>query len=186
LFQDFVHYFRNYLVEEHRDYEELSTGSGKPYEYDETDIRILSYISLHARMPVLEIAKKTGIPATTVTYRIRNLEKNNVIVAYRAIIDYHKVGMEYYKVDLILEDLSIIPGLHEYIQQHPNIIYRDMTVGGSDFEFDLEIESQERFYEIIEDIRSKFPKKIRSYFYYKAIKIYKYSFFPKLLLREIK
>jgi len=185
LFEDFVHYFRNYLVDEQRDYSEISTGSFKKYSYDEIDIKILSHISLDARMPALEISKLTKIPSATVIYRLRNLEKNNVIVAYRANIDYHKLGMEYYKVDLILEDLSIIPGLHEYILRHPNVIYRDKIIGGSDFEFDLEIESQEKFYEVIEDMRSKFPGKIRSYFYYKAIKIYKYSFFPKLLLKEI-
>lgn len=91
------------------------------------------------------------------------------------------MGYEYYKVDLELEDISIIPSLKQFIRQHPNIIYQNITVGGSDFEFDCELQTQEEFYKLMDEIKKSFPEKIRHYFYYKAIKIYKYSYFPDII-----
>ncbi len=111
--------------------------------------------------------------------KLRNLEKNKVIVAYKLLLNTSLLGYEYYKVDLELEDLNIIPSLNQFIIQHPNIIYRDIAVGGSDFEFDGEFRSPAEFYQFIDELRALFPGKIRRYFYYKALKVYKYSYFPE-------
>ena len=110
-----------------------------------------------------------------------SLEKNKVIVAYKLLIDTGKLGYEYYKVDMELDDITIIPALQEYITRHPNIVYRNITVGGSEFEFDCEFKSQDDFYQLMNEMKSLFPQKIKRYFYYRALKIYKYSYFPEEL-----
>ena len=46
----------------------------------------------------------------------------------------------------------------------------------------IKSESYDAFFEIIEDLKRKFPRVIRTYTYYKAKKIYKYIYFPKVLL----
>ena len=120
--------------------------------------------------------------ATGVKYKLKNLEKQQVIVAYKLLLDFSKLGYQYYKVDLELEDLSILPSLNQFIIQHPNVVYRDITVGGSDFEFDCELKSQNDFYALMDEIKALFPQKIRHYFYYKALKIYKYAYFPEDLV----
>lgn len=183
VFNDFLQYPRSYLSQEEHNTIEWSTGSYTPYDYDHDDLRILDQLAEDARKPITDIAKKLHLPVTTTTYRLKQLEKRKVIVAYRALIDFHKLGMEYYKVDLTLEDLAIKRGLGEFARTHPSIIYQDVTAGSSDFEFDAELPTQELFYELIERIKALFPGKIRSYFYYKAIHIYKYSYFPKKLLK---
>ncbi|MBN2567350.1 Lrp/AsnC family transcriptional regulator [Candidatus Woesearchaeota archaeon] len=187
VFSDFIQYFHNYLVDvKLHDQTALSTGSHEIFDYDDTDIRILKEISTEARISLVEFSKRLDTPINTIKYRLKRLEKSKVIVAYRAIINFHELGLEYYKVDLLLEDPSIIPALDRFIVEHPHILYRDVTIGGSDFEFDCELESQSAFYALIEEIRALFPKKVRSFFYYKAIKIYKYSYFPNIILKEIK
>lgn len=182
VFLDYVHYHRNYLVEKKlQDYTPLSTGSFVPFEYDQKDIQLLNAIKENARITLLELAQKLKMTPTGVKYKLRNLEKNKVIVAYKLLLDTAKLGYEYYKVDLELEDISIIPALKEYITRHPNIIYRNIAVGGSDFEFDCELKSQDDFYRLMDEIKSLFPRKIRRYVYFKARKIYKYSYFPERL-----
>lgn len=184
-FLDYIHYHRNYLVEKKlHDHATLSTGSFVPFNNDSKDIRLLNEIKENARISLLELAQKLKMTPTGVKYKLKNLEKNKVIVAYKLLLDTAKMGYEYYKVDLELEDVSIIPALKEYITRHPNIVYRNITVGGSDFEFDCELKSPEEFYQLMEEIKSLFPKKIRRYFYYKALKIYKYSYFPENLLTK--
>jgi hypothetical protein len=39
--------------------------------------------------------------------------------------------------------------------------------------------SPAEFYQFIDNLRALFPEKIRGYFYYKALKVYKYSYFPE-------
>jgi len=181
IFNDFMQFPRYYLHDEKKKII-WSTSSFKPYNFDYDDLRILDKIAENARKSIVAIAQELSIPATTAAYRIKQLEKQGVIVAYRALIDFQKLDMTYYKIDLTLEDINIIPALQEFCMQHPNIIYRDVTVGGSDFEFDAELPNQETFYQMIEEIKKTFPDIVRSFHYYKAIKIYKYSYFPKKLL----
>lgn len=180
VFLDFIHYNRNYLVEKKHHVETIvSTGSFQPYTYDEKDIKLLSYVEENSRISLLELAKKLNMTATGVKYKLKNLEKQKVIVAYKLLLDTSKLGYEYYKVDLELEDVNVIPALNQFIIQHPNVIYRDIAVGGSDFEFDCEFASPHDFYAFMEELKELFPQRIRSYHYYKALKIYKYSYFPE-------
>ncbi len=180
IFLDFIHYPRNYLVESKlRDFSSLSTGSFSEYKADEKDILLLKLIKEDARISLLDLAKKMKMTPTGVKYKLKNLEKNKVIVAYKLLINSSQLGYTYYKIDLDLEDMSIIPGLHQFVLQHPNILYRDVAVGGSDFEFDGEFPSQEAFYTFMDELKAQFPRKIRNYWYYKALKIYRFSYFPE-------
>ena len=182
---EYHHFQRNYLIENEKYNDKvISTGSYQEYNSDQKDLQLLQEISENSRITLLELAKKLKMTATGVKYKLKNLEKNKVIVAYKLLLDTKKLGYEYYKVDLALEDINIIPSLNQFIVQHPNVVYRDVAVGGSDFEFDCEFKSQEDFYKLINEIKSLFPGKIRNYFYYKALKIYKYSYFPESLLQK--
>ena len=180
VFLDYIHFHRNYLIEkQHHDYAAISTGSFKLFQHDSKDIELLNLIKENARISLLELSKKLKMTAAGVKYKLKNLEKNKVIVAYKLLLDSSKLGYEYYKVDLELEDINIIPSLKQFILQHPNVIYQDIVVGGSDFEFDCELRNQQDFYKLIDELKALVPQKIRRYFYYKAVKIYKYSYFPE-------
>ena len=182
-FVEYVHYPRNYLVEKklHR-FTPVVIGRAPFYVIDTKDEELLHLIKENARITLLQLAVHMGITPTAVNYRLRQLEKQGVIVGYKVLLDIGKLGYEYYKVDLMLDDLSIISALSEYILRCPYVTYRDITVGGSDFEFDCEFKSQRDFYLFIDGLRSLFLGKIRSYHYYKARKIYRYSYFPDYLL----
>lgn len=185
VFIDFMHYYRNYLVEKKdHDYTELSTGSWRIMPYDKQDLLLLELLATNSRTSLLALAKHTGLTINAAKHRLKKLENEGVIVAYRAHINYGLLGYEYYKVDLTLENLSIRSALHTYLIQHPQIVYRDVAAGGSDFEFDGEFRSQADFYDFIDELKEAFPGKIRSYFYYKALKTYKYKYFPETLLDE--
>ena len=184
VFLDYIHFHRNYLTDkEHYDLTSISTGSFLPFKYDKKDLELLSLIKEDARISLLDLAKRLKITPNGVKYKLRNLEKNKVIVAYKLLFDSSKLGYEYYKVDLELEDITIFPSLKQFIVQHPNIIYQDISVGGSDFEFDCELQSQTEFYKLIDNIKELANQKIRNFSYYKAIKIYKYSYFPESIIR---
>src|SRR3989338_4056751 len=176
IFLDYMHFHRNYLVEKKlHDYSAISTGSFQPFAADKKDIELLHVIKENARITLLELAKKIKMTPAGVKYKLRNLEKHKIIVAYKLLLDSAKIGYTYYKIDIELEDVNIIPALNEFITRYPHVIYRDIAVGGSDFEFDCEFRSQEELYALMDKLKQLFPQKIRHWFYFKALKTYKYS-----------
>ena len=180
VFYEFVQYLKNYLVpEESRNYESFVTETAEKINYDKIDFRILKLISDNSKIQLLDIANKMKMTSMAIKYRLKQLEKKKVILGYRALIDHTKLGYEYYKVDMQIEDSTKLKKLQEYCKQHPNIIYENKVIGGFDFEFDIEIESYEKFYKLIETMKKRFPGLIRTHKFYKARKIYKYVYMPE-------
>ena len=56
------------------------------------DLTVLDIIKHNAKLSSREISDKTGIPITTVHNRIKKMEKDGVIKAYKAVIDKRKIG----------------------------------------------------------------------------------------------
>ena len=180
IFINWIQHYRNYLVEERlRDYSGLSTGKSEKMNFDNVDVEILKTISENSKFSLIDLSKKLKLSSMALIYRIKQLQKKKIILGFRALIDYSKFNYEYYKIDLEIEDLTKLNQLKNYAKQHPNVLYEDITMGGSDFEFDAELKGSEDFYKLIEDLKEKFPGLIRNYKYYKARKIYKYVYFPE-------
>jgi len=185
LFLSYQHFSRNYLVDKKRqDYSVMTIGNNDLFSYDEKDLLLLNVIKENARITLLDLARELKMTPAGVKYKLRNLEKKKVILGYKLLLDFSKLGYQYFKVDLELGDLSIVSSLSQYILQHPNVIYRDITLGGSDFEFDCEFKSDLEFYQFMDELKRSFPQKIRNYSFYQAFKIYKYSYFPEEFLNS--
>ena len=152
-------------------------GGNNIEKYDEKDLKILKVLAPNARIPILEISEKLKIPPKTIDFRIKQLEKKGIIQGYRFIFDFNLFGYEYYKVDLNLKEITRLKDLINYAKIHPNILYINQTIGGSDFEFDLEVKNKTEFLEVINDIRKKFPE-IRGWVYFTVKKYRKLLYFP--------
>ena len=75
------------------------------------DTTILDILKHDAKLSTREISEKTGIPITTVHNRIKNMEKEGVIRAYKAIIDKKKIGKNisaYIMLTVSYKDLDAI------------------------------------------------------------------------------
>ncbi len=59
---------------------------------DNKDLLILDSLRKNAKASVVEIAKKTGLPGTTVHNRIKKLNKEGVIKGYTINVDHEKLG----------------------------------------------------------------------------------------------
>lgn len=181
IFLEFVHYLRKYLAQEgQHDKKSFSTGKAAQIPLDETDLRMLRLLATDARLSLLDMAQQFQMTSMAVKYRLHQLEKKQVILAYRAMIDYNLLGYGYYKVDLVLENVDVRMTLAEFARQHPNVVYEDRTIGGSDFEFDIEVQDIDELYAIIESIKRTFPGIVRTYQYYKARHAYKYEYIPQM------
>jgi Lrp/AsnC family transcriptional regulator, leucine-responsive regulatory protein len=174
------HLHREYILEkEHAEPKVEFFGKSKPEKHDDLDIKILKSIAPNSRISIVEISKKLKIPERTIAFRIKQLEKKKIIQGYRALLDLRLLGYEYYKVDLVLREISRINELIKYAYSQPNIVYIDETIAGSDFEFDLEVKNKEHFTKTINDLRAKFSE-IRGWSYFTLKKYNKLIYFPDL------
>ena len=144
----------------------------------ESDLKFLRIIAADGKISLLEISKSLGMTPTAIKFKMRSLEKKGVILAYRAIVDLNKLGYEYYKIDLDLANVSARDQIRKFLCAHPNVVYEDITFGGSDLEFDLEVKSSEEFENFMSGVRKTFPNAVKSFTFYKAREILKYLYMP--------
>jgi len=179
IFTKVHHFHRAYILNKKTDDSKSDVfGPAAKEPHDQTDINILKLLAGNSRIPTIEIAHKLNIPPRTVAFRIKQLEKKKIIRGYRFIFDFNQFGYEYYKVDLILKDISRMKELTNYAKTHPNIVYIDGTISGSDFEFDLEVKNKEQFTQIIKELKTKFPE-IRTWSYLTLKQYKKLLYFPE-------
>ena len=60
---------------------------------DETDEKILAKLVENSRMHILKISAQTGIPDSTVSNRLKKLEKSNIIDKYTTILNPEELGI---------------------------------------------------------------------------------------------
>jgi len=63
-------------------------------EYDEFDLLILNELRDNGKIPIRQLAEKTGLHPNTLMQRIKRLEDEKVLIKYVAEIDYAKLGFD--------------------------------------------------------------------------------------------
>ena len=66
----------------------------EPFELDETDVDILRSLNDNARKSFRDIAKELHISLTTVSNRVKMLEKAGIIQGYIPVLDPNKLGYD--------------------------------------------------------------------------------------------
>lgn len=98
----------------------------------------LKYLSENARESLVAIGKKSGIPATTLSYMLKNLHKKKVILGYKPILNFEKIGFAKYKVVLSLYKPAIFYKLKEFLLSIPAVTTVIDIIGNNDLEFECE------------------------------------------------
>ncbi len=80
---------------------------------DKTDEYILRALQRDCRIPLQEIAKRLGIPKSTIHYRIRRLEGEGVLEGYYAKVNAADLGYDYLAIVLVRAKYG--PGYHEKV-----------------------------------------------------------------------
>lgn len=134
------------------DRKEIEAKMGASCDFDNLDISILQILANDARISSLRIARKLGKDVQTIISRIKNLQKNSVIIGYGCNINISKLGYEYYKLNIVFTEKVPWSKLLEFARKCPNTVYLDKTLSMYDFEFNVEVESKEKLKEIISDL----------------------------------
>lgn len=168
--KDFTVSIRVELIQFPRKYflEQKSVSSKAPYFgkdlqaeiLDALDQEILRELGKNARISLLELAKKINKPASTITNRVKHLEKMQVIQGYASHVHCQAFGWESYQLFLNTHNLTEQnkKKLLSYCQLHSHIVYFIETVGKWNFEIIYEVENQKQLQDFIIDIRTVFAE----------------------------
>src|SRR3989338_3043820 len=132
---------------------------------DEIYKSILGIICQNARMPLIEIAKKAKATPNTVAYRIREMEKEGIILGYRPVINTSQLGWTHYKILFYLINVKEKDPmmLRQHFKDNPNVIYIVDEVGICDIDIEAMFRSQKEFFDFIESLKFAFPSLIKEY-----------------------
>jgi Lrp/AsnC family transcriptional regulator for asnA, asnC and gidA len=155
------------------------TGGSKKVETDELDFQILELLAKDARIKTLEIARKLKSTVDTINSRIKRLTKIGVIQGFRVSIDHSKLGYQFYKVNLNLNDYNDRRRMLSYILYNPHLVMVDKSIGYYDLELDFWVKNLDQFRQIMEDLTVKFPGCIRYYSYVHDPRLYKMLYIPE-------
>ncbi|MDO8624944.1 MAG: Lrp/AsnC family transcriptional regulator [Candidatus Diapherotrites archaeon] len=141
----------------------MAPSDQAPLPLEQTDLEILRLLSHNARQSALDIAKQTGLSPRVVGYRIKQLEKQKVILNYRIGIDLEKIGYKFFKAFIYLDNATPQrkKEFTRFCLAHPNITHAVVTVGNWDIEPEFEVPTNEEFYALIRQIRGKYADIIK-------------------------
>ncbi len=150
---------------------------------DKMDTEIIKVITNNARMPVHEIASIAGTTPRIVQYRMKRMGKDDVILAYKAHLDPKRMGNIFCKAIICLasSDRERLGEFVNYCSSLPQAVWPQRVMGAWDFEIDFELESYDRFQEIMFGIKEKFSDIFQSYEFAIVTKEFKLDFFPGCL-----
>ena len=154
---------------------------GGPVAIDEIDYHLLNEIAVNARIPLVKLAEKLNSSSQTINYKIKNLMKKGIILAFRVDIDISKLGLQKCMIDIYLKDHTKGTQIENYIKNNPyveNIM--DITIGWCDLNFELIVKNVDSLTQLVDDIDNKFPGAVRKTNFWMARKVYKARWLPEL------
>jgi len=174
---------RKYLFPNARERKEFLYGGDRDIvKLDKTEIAITQLIKNNARFEYAKIATTLDLDARTIKYRIKQLQKKEILQGYTVFLNISKIGYQLHKlcIYLAMQDKKTEKKILEYLKLNPHMIHLIKCVG--DWEIEIEMEHNEiiEVHNYINEIRNTFHKEIRKVDLVTITKEEKLDFFPTI------
>ena len=163
------------------------TTKDKQENIDNIDEEVIKIITNNARIPVTDIAKRLKTTPRIVQYSIRELERKKIILAYKVHLNPKAIRRIFCKALVYLSNITQnkLNSFIDYAFSIPGALWPQRIIGNWDFELDFELESYDKFQDIILDLKEKFSDIIKNHEFCIVSKEFKLDLFPDCY-REIK
>jgi len=154
-------------------------GNKKAQEIDDTDKKLIDFLTKNCRQPIHEMANALNLKSSSIIYRIKRLESKNIILGYYTIFDLSKLNKEYCRVHFQFDNLLKFDNLILNLKSTSQVLSFAKTIGaGNELEVDFVVDNLDELIKTINNFREKFPGLIRGYKYFRIIDIYKWNHKP--------
>jgi len=179
-----INYKKSYLIDKIKasDNRKMydTTSDGNTVKIDILDYKLLDNLAINARIPLVELAEKLDCSSQNVSYRIKNLVKNNIIKGFRINLDCLKLGMHHCRVSIYLKQYKEKQSIIKYLEKQPYFIVLNVAVGWADIEPEFILDDMDYLFEILEEIDKKFPNAIKKQVYWIMKEEHKFRWLPEM------
>ncbi len=133
------------------------------YRIDETDRRILKAISSEARLPIIGIAKKSGVPASAVKYRLKKLERDGIILAYVSSPNFDKLGLQFSQINISLKNPAARKSVVRYFDSTNKCLFAIEMLGKYDVLAEVHVRGSGELRRIVDGFKAEFVGKYSDY-----------------------
>lgn len=145
---------------------------------DRLDVKIMKCLSENARISLVEISKIVKADAKVVNYRIKNLQKKGIILAFVSAPNFDKLGFEFIQLNFKLKRLDSIKEIIEFFDKTNRCMYALELLGKYDLTIELHVENDKVLRDIIESFKKNFVKDISDYDIFNVYKEHKVIWLP--------
>lgn len=184
IYSDLIHHFDKYILDKELNiatnlyylrynyiYDKIDYTInilGPPHireELNPMDLQIINLIKQNSRYPMKELIKKLNLSPQIIRSRIKKLIKNKIIDGFRIRINHKLLGYHHFHVFLTL--MNITKGKEKeiinYLHSLPQILHIIKSLGKWDLEFEPILKSQFELYELMKELKRRFPNNIQKY-----------------------
>jgi len=158
-------YNRDYLLGDRRYAHEsrIIMKKDKSVKLDNLDLKILKSLSENSRKSIVDIAHELKSTVRIANYRIKQLIKNKIILGFKITINYEKLGIYFFKPFIYLDNpkKERVKSLVQYLSSHKNVIHHVKVLGNWDLEPEFEVNLEEEFYKIIDNLKDEYSEIIK-------------------------
>jgi Lrp/AsnC family leucine-responsive transcriptional regulator len=142
---------------------------------DKKDILIIYLLSKNSRVPNNYISKKLKISNETVKNRIKKLEKNGIIKAYKTNINYKKLGFLEYDIYLKFKNYNQkeLKGIIKIICNNKYVTWVGTCFGRYDLRVSIIVKNTYEINNFLKDVKNKTSKYFLDYKILSLIEKYK-------------
>jgi DNA-binding Lrp family transcriptional regulator len=141
----------------------FSHSAKDPVSLDEKDQQILRLISTKARMRLVDIARETGIHSKLVSYHLKKMKADGVIVQYAVDLDVDRFQKEYLQLDITLRTPSVISSIIEFFDKTHTCLFVYNLVGKFDLSLELYVQNDDQLRLIMSKFRDTFQNRYIDY-----------------------
>lgn len=106
---------------------------------------------------IVSIAKKLKAPSATIHYNIKQMEKEGITLAYKAVFDYKGIGegfCSYVLINLAPEEYTDPEKIARTLAKFPEIESVDVIAGGWELVIKIRTSDIDSFYEFVRKVLS--------------------------------
>ncbi|AHM05356.1 PutR, transcriptional activator of PutA and PutP [Roseibacterium elongatum DSM 19469] len=127
---------------------------------DPFDRKILDVLSRDGRLPITEIARRVGLSKSPTQARLRRLERDGVILGYRALLDPAKLDRDHVAfVEVRLTDTreAALTAFNAAVQAAPEIEQCHLIAGQFDYLLKIRCRDMRAYRDVLAEVVSNLP-----------------------------
>ncbi len=158
---------------------EDKTPKSKKINLIKIDFEILKILRDNSRIEYKELSRRLNLTANAIKYRIKNLEESGIIESYTIAIDYSKLGIEYYNLQIKFSGQEF-SRLRKFLKENKKVKYFYRHMGNPEWDLDigLLIRNQKELREFLIELKNLFGNQIEIHDLYFILEATKENILP--------